>query len=61
MSKNFTGSKCPTCGTKFIEDMCPTAVAFREGQRMRRSFAAKRGWRKRRSEAQKALIGRVKF
>jgi len=22
-------TKCKTCGTKFIEDLCPTAVAYR--------------------------------
>ena len=50
MSKQFTGDKCPTCGTQFIEDLCPTAVAYRRRLKARRARAAKKGWRKRRAK-----------
>lgn len=41
-------TKCKTCGTKFIEDLCPTAVAYRRRLKARRARAAKKGWAKRR-------------
>lgn len=50
----FTGDKCPTCGTKFIESLHPFDVAVREEFKKRRSKAAKKGWRKRRAKQAKA-------
>jgi hypothetical protein len=48
--RKFDGDRCPTCGTVFIQDMHPFAVAFREKQRKRRSRAAKKGWKKRKQQ-----------
>ena len=45
--RKFDEDRCPTCGTGFVQDMHPLAVAFREQQRKRRSKAAKKGWRRR--------------
>jgi len=47
--KKFTGDKCPTCGTEFIESMHPFDVEYRKRLKARRSRAAKKGWRRRRS------------
>ena len=48
--KKFKGDKCPTCGTEFIEDMCPTQVARRKREKAKRSRAAKKGWKIRKPE-----------
>jgi hypothetical protein len=45
----FKGDKCPTCGTEFITDMCPTQVHRRKLEKARRSRAAKRGWKRRKA------------
>src|SRR5271167_4041415 len=48
--RKFKGDKCPTCGTEFIEDMCPTQVARRKREKAKRSRAAKKGWKTRGTE-----------
>jgi uncharacterized Zn finger protein (UPF0148 family) len=49
IAPRFNGSKCPTCGTEFIESLDPQDVYVRnkEAERKRRSRAAKKAWAKR--------------
>lgn len=57
--RKFDGDKCPTCGTVFITDMHPFAVALREQERRKRSKNAKKGWRRRKRTENASLRGRT--
>lgn len=49
--KKFKGDKCPTCGTEFIESLCPQDRYVARKFKARRSRAAKKGWKTRRANA----------